>query len=669
MSSRERLRRLLFGPPRDPLSHRTRERIVLVAFVAWVGLGADGLSSANYGPAEAYLALGPYPELGLFVALAIVVTVFVIALGYNQVIELFPSGGGGYKVATRLLGRYPGLISGSALIVDYVLTIVISVAAGVDAVFSLLPLGLHGVKLPAETLVIVVLAWLNLRGVKESILILMPIFVGFLVTHIALILTGVLTHATGLPTLIPHSVEAAGRLVDDAGWLFVVSVLLRAYSFGAGTFTGIEAISNNVNVLAEPRVRTGKWAMMYLAISLAGMAGALLILYLLWGVGRVEGQTLNAVVFDRVLSAIEPGGWPFHNETLLIVLGFAAALLFVAANTGFLGGPAVLANMALDRWVPNWMANLSTRLVTQNGILLMGAAAVLALWATAGDVDVLIILYSINVFITFSMSLLGLSQYWWTRRREAPDWFRHFGLSALGFVFAAGILGVLVAEKFTAGGWVTLLVTSALIVGCIMIRRHYLWVERQLKAAETLLTVAPRRATAPPLPKMDPEAPTAVFLVGESIATGMHALLWVNRMFPRHYKNVVFATVGEVDAESFGGEKSLAELREEVRLRLEICVEFCQSRGIPTRTYQDFGTDVVAKLEALCIRIVKDYPNSVFFASKLAFEDDNWFIRILHNQTALALQQELHGRGVPMMILPMKLGGGRSPIATAPRID
>ncbi|MGE5270546.1 MAG: APC family permease, partial [Thiohalocapsa sp.] len=446
MSSRERLRRLLFGAPRNPLSRHTRERIVLVAFIAWVGLGADGLSSANYGPAEAYLALGRYPELGLFVALAIVVTVFVIALSYNQVVELFPSGGGGYKVATRLLGRYPGLISGSALIVDYVLTIVISVAAGVDALFSLLPTGYHGAKLPAETAVIVTLAWLNLRGVKESILVLMPIFIGFLVTHVALIATGILSHATGLPALVPHTMSAAGELIDQAGWLFVVSVLLRAYSFGAGTFTGIEAISNNCNVLAEPRVRTGKWAMMYLAISLAGVAGALMVLYLLWNVAPVPGQTLNAVAFDRVLAAIEPAGWPFHHETLLIVMAFAAALLFVAANTGFLGGPAVLANMALDRWVPTWMANLSTRLVTQNGILLMAAAAIVALWATGGSVDFLIILYSINVFITFSMSLLGLSRHWFQHRHRAPDWPRHVALSALGFVFAASILAILIVE-------------------------------------------------------------------------------------------------------------------------------------------------------------------------------------------------------------------------------
>jgi hypothetical protein len=322
--------------------------------------------------------------------------------------------------------------------------------------------------------------------------------------------------------------------------------------------------------------------------------------------------------------------------------------------------------MALDRWVPTWMADLSTRLVTQNGILLMGAAAVVALWATRGNVDILIILYSINVFITFSMSLIGLSRHWWTSRHNAPDWLRHFALSAFGCIFATAILGILVVEKFTAGGWVTLLVTSALIAGCVQVRRHYLWVERQLKSAETLLSVAPRRAKDMPLPAMDPQAPTAVFLIGESIATGLHTMMWVNRMFPRYYKNVIFATVGEVDAESFGGEKSLGELRAEVRQRLERCADFCHARGIPTAAYEDFGTDVVAKLDALCARIVKDFPTSVFFASKLVFENDNWLVRLLHNQTALALQQRLHQRGVPMMILPMKLGGRTRPPAIPP---
>src|SRR5258706_7337132 len=192
------VRRLIIGAPRDPLNPETRRHIVLVAFLAWIGLGADGLSSSCYGPEEAFLALGAHTHLGLYLAFATALTVFVIALAYNQVIELFPSGGGGYKAATRLIGPYAGLVSGSALIVDYVLTITISIAAGADALFSLLSAEQQSYKLVAEVMLTLLLIALNLRGMKESILVLLPIFAGFFLSHAALIVYGIGVHAEGL---------------------------------------------------------------------------------------------------------------------------------------------------------------------------------------------------------------------------------------------------------------------------------------------------------------------------------------------------------------------------------------------------------------------------------------------------------------------------------------
>src|SRR5215470_1545385 len=169
------LRESLLGKPLDPFSGETRKHVALIAFLAWVGLGADGLSSACYGPEEAYLALGTHTPLGLYLAVLTAVTVFIIAIAYNQVIELFPSGGGGYKVASSLLGARAGLVSGSALIVDYVLTVAISVASGVDALFSLLPPSLGATKLGVELALTGLLLYLNLRGMKESIRFLLPI--------------------------------------------------------------------------------------------------------------------------------------------------------------------------------------------------------------------------------------------------------------------------------------------------------------------------------------------------------------------------------------------------------------------------------------------------------------------------------------------------------------
>src|SRR5215467_9998604 len=448
-----RIRERILGRPRDPLSAETRHSMALVAFLAWVGLGADGLSSSCYGPEEAFRALGEHKHFGLYLALATAITVLVIAVAYNQVIELFPSGGGGYKAATNLIGPYTGLVSGAALIVDYMLTIAISVASGADAVFSLLPVAAQSIKLWTELALVLLLIYLNLRGMRESINVLLPIFLGFFVTHVLLILYGIAMHAEDLPALIPETVEETGRLTHEMGWVFAASLFLRAYSLGGGTYTGIEAVSNNIQSLAEPRVKTGKWTMFYMAISLSFTAGGIILLYLLWQVAPVEGQTLNAVTFRAILAST---GWdsPIVQDSLLsVVLALEGGLLLVAANTGFLGGPAVLANMAADSWVPHQYRYLSTRLVTQRGIQLMGLAALGILVVTGGRVALLVVLYSINVFLTFSLSLLGLCIYWWRVRRDDRRWLHRIALSCWGLIVTGGILVVTLVEKFTEGGW------------------------------------------------------------------------------------------------------------------------------------------------------------------------------------------------------------------------
>jgi amino acid transporter len=408
MPALTRLREVLIGKARDPLDPQTRHNVALIAFFAWVGLGADGLSSSCYGPEEAYLALGTHTQFGLYLALAIAVTVFIISLAYNQVIELFPNGGGGYKVATQLIGSHAGLVSGAALIVDYVLTIAISIAAGADALFSLLPVGFHDWKIPFGVAVTGVLLVLNLRGMKEAIKILLPIFIAFVVIHVFLIGYGIYAHADRMPQLVPETLGETAALARNTGWITVVGIMMLAYSQGGGTYTGLEAVSNNVNTLAEPRVRTGKWTMFYMATSLAFTAGGIMLLYLLWDAVQQPGRTLNAVVFQSIIENLNPGSQAVNHVALIVVLSSEAALLFVAANTGFLGGPAVLSNMAADSWVPRHFRELSNRLVTDNGVMLMGIAALGVLVWSQGSVTLLVVLYSINVFLTFSISLLGL---------------------------------------------------------------------------------------------------------------------------------------------------------------------------------------------------------------------------------------------------------------------
>ena len=651
----EKLREFIIGAPHDPLSPETRRHIALIAFFAWIGLGADGLSSSCYGPEEAYLALGPHTHLGLYLALATAATVFIISLAYNQVIELFPGGGGGYRVATTLIGPYAGLVSGAALIVDYVLTISISIASGADALFSLLPLEFHWLKVVSEIILIFLLLTLNLRGMKEAIKFLLPIFLGFVVVHVFLIIYGINAHSGRIPLLIPETVNETVSLSRELGWTGVLAALMLAYSRGGGTYTGLEAVSNNVNTLAEPRVRTGKWTMFYMATSLALTAGGILLLYLLWGVAKEEGQTLNAITFKAIIDNLQLGSPLLSQSALFVVLVLEAGLLFVAANTGFLGGPAVMANMAADSWVPRQFRQLSSRLVTQNGMVLMGLAALAILLWSQGNVSLLVVLYSINVFLTFSISLYGLCVYWWRNRKPLTHWRRRLLLTVTGLTVTSSILLVLLVEKFGEGGWVTLLITSLVVGICLLIRKHYYEVREQLRKIDELFVAVPTWDDKVSAPQIDPSQPTAVFLVGKNLGVGMHTLLWVQRLFPKHFKNFIFLAAGEVDAQSYGAKETMAELQQKISNSLKYYIGFCHSHGLAAATYEVFGCDPVDELTHLTEKVAQQFPNCVFFASKLIFQHDNLLTRMLHNQTALTMQSRLHLRGMQMVILPMKV--------------
>ena len=280
-------------------------KLSLIAFFAWVGLGADGLSSSCYGPEEAFKALNGHIYLSLIVAAAAVVTVFVISASYSQIIELFPTGGGGYLVASKLLSPRAGVVSGCALLIDYVLTITISVASGADALFSLLPAsGLH-YKLTAEIAGVCLLTLLNLRGAKEAVLPWVPIFIMFVLTHAFVIVYALFTHLGNIGEVWRDASTDVAATHSQLGWLGMILLVLRAYSMGAGTYTGIEAVSNGLPILREPRVQTGKRTMRYMAVSLSLTVAGLLVAYLLFRVTPQEGKTLNAVLFERLT-----GSWP-----------------------------------------------------------------------------------------------------------------------------------------------------------------------------------------------------------------------------------------------------------------------------------------------------------------------------------------------------------------------
>lgn len=663
------LRALFLGSARSLGDRELFHKVSLIALFAWVGLGADGLSSACYGPEETFRTLGAHSHLVLFVALASIVTIIAICASYSQIIALFPSGGGGYLVASKLLSPAAGVISGSALLIDYVLTITISAASGCDALFSLLPPAWLPWKLPFAFAGIAALTLLNLRGVRESVMLGVPVFFVFLATHAFVILYALGSHAADTSLLIGETAREVRAVSSDLGWFGLLALLLKAYSMGAGTYTGIEAVSNGLPILREPKVQTGRRTMIYMAVSLALTAAGLLLAYLLFRVQPVEGKTLNAVLCERLTAT-----WSLSTGSTFrwVTLASEAALLLIAAQAGFLDGPRVLANMALDRWFPTRFANLSDRFVTQNGILLMGIAAAIMMAATRGRVATLVVLYSINVFITFTLSQLGMVRHWWRERAVAPQWRRKLAVNGFGLALTTFTLISLTVMKFHEGGWATLLVTGLLVIAAFAIQRHYRGVTAQLRRLDVIVDAAEVEARdgagAGPvmpatllggdnLPTLDPHARTAVVLVNGFNGLGLHTALHVPRLFGDTFRNFVFLSVGVVDAGNFKGTAELASLRKHTSAAAERYARWARRRGYAAKSLIAIGQDLTAEVMQLAQQTAGEFPNHVFFAGQLLFARETGFTRLLHNATVLALQRRFFLANLPFVVLPIRVGG------------
>lgn len=641
-----RVRRTLFGAPRPLDDDRLFHRLSLIPFLAWVGLGADGLSSSSYGPEAAFVALGEHTWMALGLVVLMASTVFLIAAAYSRIIGEFPHGGGGYVVATKLLGPRAGALSGTALLVDYVLTITTSLAAAGDAIFSFLP-NLRGGKLAVEIGFLVALTILNIRGVKESVVALVPVFLVFLVTHAVVLLVGIFGHLPALGQTLTAARAGAAHGASSIGVVGLLLIFVRAYSLGGGTYTGIEAVSNGVPIMREPKVQTARRTMTYMAVSLAVTASGLLLCYLLWQVRPLDGKTMNAVLVEKIA-----GGWPLGSVFVVTTLLSEGLLLVVAAQAGFLDGPRVLANMAIDSWVPHRFASLSERLTTQNGIVLMGAASLVALLYTRGDVTHLLVMYSINVFLTFSLSMFGMLKLWLSRPGTRGR-IRQLALFGAAFLLCATILVITTVEKFREGGWITLSVTALCVVLFSAIRRHYRTAAGLVRKLYDQLEGLPQSAE-PPRP-MDPTKPTAAVLVSGFNGVGIHTVLNAMRAFPGHYHNVVFVSVAVIDSGEFKGEDALAELKARTLSSLDEYVRLAHGLGLGAVGRMGVGTEVVEAAEAICLEVGREYPRTTFFAGRLIFEDERWYQRFLHNETPMALQKRLQWLGKTMVTLPIRV--------------
>jgi hypothetical protein len=430
---------------------------------------------------------------------------------------------------------------------------------------------------------------------------------------------------------------------------------------GAGTYTGIEAVSNGIPVLREPKVQTARRTMHYMAASLAFMVMGLMLGYLFYRVEHQSGKTLNAVLLENITA-----GWNEHTGYVfvLVTLISEALLLFVAAQTGFLDGPRVLANMAIDRWFPSRFAILSDRFVAQNGILLMGGAALILMVLSRGSVKFMVVLYSINVFITFLLSQLGMVRHWWNVKKEYKYWLKKALVNGVGLTLTAFILVSVATIKFFEGGWITIIVTGSLIVMAMIIKRSYSQSLLPLRRLNDLVHTADRiysksitadSADSNTSPKLDPGAKTAVVFVGGYNGLGLHTLFNIPRLFGDSFKNYLFVQVGTIDAGNFKGTEEIEKLKQHVGEELDRYIRLMRSQGFYAEGFSAIGTDAVEEICDTARKILEKYPQAVFFGGQMVFQKDTFFSRLLHNYTTFAVQRKFYQQGIPFIIMPVRV--------------
>jgi K+ transporter len=310
--------------------------------------------------------------------------------------------------------------------------------------------------------------------------------------------------------------------------------------------------------------------------------------------------------------------------------------------------------MAVDSWFPHRFSALSERLTMQNGVLVMGISALLLLFYTKGSVSALVVMYSINVFLTFSLSQFGMLRFFVTHRKEQPDWKRHFGVHLVGLALCLTILIITTYEKFTEGGWLTVVITAAVVTLCYWVRGHYTAVREEMKTLDNMLTDLPLPDHAVETPVSRKEM-TAVILVNNYNGFGVHTVLSIVRNYKRFYRNFIFLSVAVVDSGSFKGAQEIEALKDSVQASLDQYVKLAQRLGFASEGRMTTGTEVVEAATRLCQEVAKEFPQAMFFTGQLTFRLEKFYHRLLHNETAFAIQRRLHWYNIPTVILPIRM--------------
>lgn len=589
------LRHFLLG---TPLASSQLKLVRLAIPLAFVIVSANPLSSVAYAPEEMIRALGGTGEAALsytvFIALAIVVLMFMVVSSYSQVIRAYPTEGGGYVVAKQNLGPSAGLVSGAGLLVDYILTVAVSVTAGVAAMISAFP-GIAHYRTELSILFIIILTILNLRGFRESAQFLaLPVYL-FVASLLATIAVGVIRHFAGEVSGVAEAPAMAQGTKAVGPYL-----LLLAFASGCVALTGIESISNTVGIFKAPESRNARITLMVMGLLLAALFFGITILAFFFKLGALEGQTLVSSVAKA----------SFGPNALYYVVQFSTVLiLVVAANSSFSSFPRLASMLARDGFLPRTLANLGDRLVFSNGVLVLAALSIILVLLFQGDPHHLIPLYSIGVFIGFTLTQSGMVVHWWQTRERG--WLHGLLINGVGAGITGVVLLVLMVTKFVPGAWMVVIAIPLLLLAFNTIRNHYRTVAEALS-----LDQLDHYVTPPPVVRN-----VVIFPIG-----AVHRAVLPALEYARAIGTSLEAVHVAVDEEA----ARVAKFRWE-RLETDIPLTILPS---PYRA-------VVRPLVDYIREVANRYPSEHVTVVIPEFVPRRWWQHLLHNQTALFLKLTL----------------------------
>jgi amino acid transporter len=469
------LKRLLVG--RAMSSHRL-EHTLLPKILALPVFSSDALSSVAYATGEILLVLLMASATGqswvMPISIAIATLMAIVVISYRQTVRAYPSGGGAYIVSKDNLGVIPGLIAAAALLVDYMMTVIVSIVAGVFAIVSAVPsLSQHRVALSIGFVIFMMLA--NLRGVRESgTLFAIPTY-GFIVAILFMVGLGLVRCAGGCPSVYEPAVPVEG--LATAATAVGLWSILRAFSSGATALTGVEAISNGVPAFRRPQARNAAET-----LAMMGTIAITMFLGISWLATHISGITASdeTSVVAQIAMTVFDKGLLFY-----LVQAFTAAILVLAANTAYQDFPRLSAILARDRFMPRQFMNRGDRLVFSNGVIVLSAVSCLMIYAFDANLNRLIQLYVVGVFTSFTLSQTGMVRHWLKEKHKGLEaekgWKRSIVINIVGAVTTGVVLIVTISAKFTHGAWLSILMMAAIVPTLLSIHRHYESTSRQLR--------------------------------------------------------------------------------------------------------------------------------------------------------------------------------------------